>query len=167
MRRNSLLHGSMNGWVGSYLASRPPEIRRTRRLVDGRGLLLPTSAQTFLQHFGEARPIDITIILTDSSKELTDRFCRTGERRPTGNHRFGKTCQAHTIDHRLIPPDHPQTDGMAERFNQRIGKIIKRTLFKSARELADTLKQYCETYDHHLAFRGIGHRTPIEMMLDY
>ena len=125
------------------------------------------SAQTFLQHLIEACPIDITIILTDNGKEFTDRFCRTGERKPTGNHRFDKTCQAHTIDHRLIPPGHPQTNGMVERFNQRIEKILKTTRFKSAQELGDTLKQYCETYNHHLTFRAIGHRTPIETMLDY
>jgi hypothetical protein len=125
------------------------------------------SAEAFLGHLIEACPIDVTTVLTDNGKEFTDRFCRTGERTPTGNHRFDRMCQAHNIDHRLIPPGHPQTNGMVERFNRRIGKILKTTRFRSAKELEDTLNQYCETYNHHLKFRAIAHRTPVETMLDY
>jgi Integrase core domain. len=55
-------------------------------------------------------------VLTDNGKAFTDRFCATGEREPTGRHPVDCLCAEHAIDHRLIKPAHPQTNGMVERF---------------------------------------------------
>jgi transposase InsO family protein len=54
--------------------------------------------------------------LTDNGKEFTDCFAPHGERQPTGNHLFDKACHAGEIQHRLIKPRYPQTNGMGERF---------------------------------------------------
>ncbi len=81
-------------------------------------------AQGFLTHLLQAAPFKITKILTDNGKEFTDRFCATGERDPTGKHRFDRICHEQHIEHRLIPPRHPQTNGMIERFNGRISEVL-------------------------------------------
>jgi transposase InsO family protein len=73
----------------------------------------------------------ISRILTDNGKEFTDRFCPTGERKPTGNHLFDQECAEHGIEHRLIKPRKPQTNGMVERFNGRIQEIVQQTRFES------------------------------------
>ena len=38
------------------------------------------------------------------------------------------------VEHRLIPPRHPQTNSMVKRFNARISEIVKQTRFGSAAE---------------------------------
>lgn len=47
------------------------------------------SASGFLERLIQAAPFRLTSrVLTDHGKEFTDRFCATGERRPTGAHAF-------------------------------------------------------------------------------
>ncbi len=80
-------------------------------------------------------------VLTDNGKEFTDHFCATGERDPTGRHRFDRTCDSHGSDHRLIKPQHPQTNGMVERFNGRISAVLATPRFDAAQSLEDTLSR--------------------------
>ena len=87
------------------------------------------SAQRFLKALIDQVPLTINKILTDNGKECTDRFDCHGEREPTGNHPFDKACQKQGIEHRLIKPKHPQTNGMVERFNGRISRLIQSTRF--------------------------------------
>jgi hypothetical protein len=57
---------------------------------------------------------------------LTDRFTAKGKNRePSGPHLFDRLCKQFDIEQRLIPPRHPQTNGMVERFNGRITDIVK------------------------------------------
>ncbi len=95
----------------------------------------------FLDRLGEQAPFKITKVFTDNGKAFTDRFCATGEREPTGRHVFDRACRRHGIEHRLIPPKRPQTNGMVERFNGRIAEIVKTTRFHSGKELEQTLLQ--------------------------
>lgn len=81
-------------------------------------------------------------MLTDNNKICTDRFTTAGERKPTGNHLFDKACLEHSIEHRLIPPRHPQTNGMVERFNGRIGDVLATPRFDSAADLEATMMRY-------------------------
>ena len=74
------------------------------------------TAAGFLERLRAKAPFVIRTVLTDNGKEFTDRFCATGEREPTGRHAFDQTCTAHGIQHRLIKPKHPQTNGMIERL---------------------------------------------------
>ena len=99
------------------------------------------NAAAFFQRLIAQAPFQVQKVLTDNGKEFTDRFCATGERDPTGRHRFDRTCAQHGIDHRLIKPRHPQTNGMVERFNGRISEVLATTRFDSAQNLADTLSR--------------------------
>jgi hypothetical protein len=125
------------------------------------------SAAAFLEKLVSAFPGTIEKILTDNGKEFTDRYCRAGEREPTGNHPFDKTCQAHSIQHRLTKPKSPQTNGMVERFNGRIAQILKTTRFRSSEDLAQTLNNYLHSYNFLLPQKAIGYKTPMQTLAEY
>ena len=119
-------------------------------------------ARSFLKNIIENAPFFISKIFTDNGKEFTDRFCPTGEREPTGNHLFDQECAEHGIEHRLIKPKKPQTNGMVERFNGRIEDIVQQTRFESAQQLEEALIQYLNIYNSNIPQRNIGHVTPVE-----
>jgi transposase InsO family protein len=77
-----------------------------------------------LQRLVAQAPFKVQQVLTDNGKAFTDRCCATGERAPTGRHRFDRACEQHGINHRLIKLRHPQTHGMVERFNGRISAVL-------------------------------------------
>ena len=105
--------------------------------------ILPTKSaanpSAFLKRLIKAAPFTISKVLTNNGKEFSDRFCATGQREPTGNQAFDKVCAEHVIEHRLIKPRHPQTNGMIERFNGRISEVLNTTRFRSGEPLRDTL----------------------------
>jgi hypothetical protein len=103
------------------------------------------SARSFLKNLLEKAPFTISKVLTDNGKEFTDRFCPSGEREPTGN---DQECAAQGIDHRLIRPRRPQTNGMVERFNGRIGEVVKQKKFESSHHVKEALIQYLRIYNH-------------------
>jgi transposase InsO family protein len=124
-------------------------------------------ARGFLERLLKAAPFKIATLLTDNGKAFTDRFCATGQRVPTGNHPVDRTCNANAIEHRLIKPRHPQTNGLVERFNGRIAEVLATTRFRSGEHLADTLLRYAQTYNHHLPQRALGHITPVEALQNW
>ena len=144
-------------------------IDRTTRWVymEIRAAKSADSAQGFLKNMIQKAPFVITKILTDNGKEFTDRFCATGQRIPTGDHVFDKVCVTHSIEHRLIKPRHPQTNGMVERFNGRIEDIISQTRFISAGLLKDSLLKYNQLYNHHIAQKLLGHMTPVQALKNW
>lgn len=125
------------------------------------------NAQKFLKNLLAKAPFKIRKILTDNGKEFTDRFTPNGEREPTGNHKFDKTCAKNHIEHRLIKPKHPQTNGMVERFNGRVSDILKTTHFDSSQDLAATLKRYLRLYNHHIPQKALGHTTPVQALKEW
>ena len=125
------------------------------------------SAQSFLKRLIDKASFTIVKVLTDNGKEFTDRFCVTGERQPTGNHPFDRVCAEHTIEHRLIKPRQPQTNGMIERFNGRIAEVLTTTRFDSSLSLADTIKRYVMVYNQHIPQKALGHITPLEAMKNW
>lgn len=84
------------------------------------------SSVDFLKRLKEACPFRIEKILTDNGSQFTDRFT-SKEKKPSGNHAFDKACDAMKVEHRLIPPTHPQTNGMVERFNGRISELVSQS----------------------------------------
>ena len=125
------------------------------------------TARGFLERLIAACPIKIVKVLTDNGKEFTDRFCRSGERTPTGNHPFDQVCEQHGIEHRLIKPYTPRTNGMIERFNGRIAEILKTTRFPSSAELEKILLTYADTYVRFIPQKALGHKTPLEALHEW
>ena len=88
------------------------------------------TAAGFLTRFLDSFPLKVHTILTDNGSEFTDRFAvdKKGKPhdKPSGQHPFDRSCAGHRIDHRLTRPFRPQTNGMAERFNRRLGEHLDR-----------------------------------------
>jgi transposase InsO family protein len=101
--------------------------------------------------------------LTDNDSQFTDRFtCK--EKVTSGQHRFDRECHRLQIEHRLIPPRHPQTNRMVERFNGRISEVVQQTRFASAEKLRQTLENHPKLYNHHIPQKALGHTTPISAL---
>ena len=76
-------------------------------------------------------------------------------------------CQEAHIEHRLIPPRHPQTNGMVERFNGRIAEILRSERFDSSADLKQTLENYQWAYNHQIPQRALGHVSPIQALKEW
>ncbi len=124
------------------------------------------SAVDFLRRVHEAAAFKITKLLTDNGTQFTDRFT-SKNKQASGRHSFDRQCKALEIEHRLSPPRRPQTNGMVERFNGRISEVIKQTRFASAAELASTLNNYWQAYNHHIPQRALGHVSPIDSLKNW
>jgi transposase InsO family protein len=124
------------------------------------------SSLDFLERLQAECPIRIRTILTDNGTQFTDRFT-SRQKQPSGNHAFDRACVSAHIDHRLIPPRHPQTNGMVERFNGRISEVCQQTRFASAAELEQTLNDYLLAYNHFIPQQAIGHRSPIDALASW
>jgi len=119
------------------------------------------SSTDFLRRLKAAAPMKIVKLLTDNGSQFTDRF--TGKsKKPSGKHAFDRECALLGIEHRLIKPRHPQTNGMVERFNGRISEVPATTRFRSREDLQTTLERYEKLYNNHLPQRAIGHKTPLQ-----
>ena len=121
------------------------------------------SAVDFLNRLHKAAPMRIDKVLTDNGACFTDCFQRKS-RTPSAKHLFDVRCHALGIEHRLCPPRHPQTNGMVERFNGRIGDVIAQTRFHSALELEQTLLNYVKVYNCRIPQRALGHLCPMQCL---
>jgi transposase InsO family protein len=124
------------------------------------------SAKAFLKALIQAAPFRIQKCLTDNGSEFTDR-CLRREQRPSGEHMFDRACAEQGIEHRLIPPRHPQTNGMVERFNGRIAEVLQTHHFASTEDLETTLHRYVNLYNHHIPQKALNHRSPVQRMKEW
>ena len=122
-----------------------------------------SSIADFLGKVKEACLIKIAKLLTDNGSQFTDRFT-SKKKEPSGRHVFDRLCQQFGIEHRLIPPRHPQANGMVERFNGHISEIVNQTRFGSAAELKSTLLNYLKIYNNNIPQRALKHQTPIQTL---
>ncbi|EGV27526.1 Integrase catalytic region [Thiorhodococcus drewsii AZ1] len=86
---------------------------------------------------------------------------------PAGQHRFDQVCSTHAIEHRLIKPRTPQTNGMVERFNGRIAEVLATTRFDSSQSLEQTITRYVQVYNQHIPQKALGHIAPIQALKDW
>ena len=125
------------------------------------------SARSFLRALHKACPIRIDRLLTDHGKEFTDRLFASRERQPTGNHEFDQLCTALGIEHRLTRPRTPKTNGMVERFNGRIGDVLRTHRFLSSEDMEQTLLRYTHLYNHQFPQSALKSKTPMAAMKDW
>ena len=81
-------------------------------------------ARAFMRRVEEKSPSMIRTVLTDNGKSFIDRFTVGGEHKSSGHHLFDQEYQSHGIEHRLIKPGRPQTNGKVERSNGRISDVL-------------------------------------------
>jgi transposase InsO family protein len=108
----------------------------------------------------------IRTVLSDNGKEFTDRLFGLRKRAATGKHEFDFLCAGLGIEHRLTPPQHPQTNVMIERFNGRIEEELQSHHFRSGEELETTLHRYVAHYNQQLLQSALGSKTPLRAMKD-
>jgi transposase InsO family protein len=125
------------------------------------------NAQDFLRKVRTAFPGEIHKILTDNGREFTDRFCRSGEREPTGAHLFDLVCAEAGIEHRLTKPKTPKTNGMVERFNGRIATLLSHNRVATREELRTLLLNYMHTYNNIIPQRALKHQTPAQALAQH
>jgi transposase InsO family protein len=121
------------------------------------------SSTDFLRRLRTAAPMKIEKRLTDNGSQFTDRFTTKGKQL-SGKHAFDRECAQLGIEHRLIKPRHPQTNGMVERFNGRISDVLATTRFRSREDLQTTIERYVKLYNDHLPQRALGHQTPLQVL---
>ena len=88
-------------------------------------------------------------------------------RPPAGRHEFDRLCSDLGLEHRLAPPQHPQTNGIVERFNGRIEEVLQSHHFRSGEELETTLNRYVLLYNQQLPQSALGTKTPLQVMKDW
>ncbi|CAD7855137.1 MAG: Mobile element protein, partial [Olavius algarvensis Gamma 1 endosymbiont] len=141
----SLLHHKTPLQILKYWYAQKPSLFKkihviirdhTTRSVRGDSAI---SAGGFFKRLIDKAPFIISKVLTDNGKAFTDRFCATGERHPTGNHAFDRVCSDNRIEHRLIKPRRPQTNGMIKHFNGRIADVLRTHRFDSTASFQATL----------------------------
>ena len=125
------------------------------------------NARRFLRDLERACLMTVRTILTDNGKEFTDRLFGLRKRNPTGKHEFDQLCTDLGIEHRLAPPQHPQSNGMVERFNGRIEEVLQSHHFRSGEELETTLHRYVLLYNQQLPQSALGSRTPLQTMKEW
>ena len=67
-----------------------------------------------------------------------------------------------SIQHRLTKPEHPQTNGMAERFNGHIAQVLNAQHFHSAEDLEQTLHRFVCLYNHRTSQKALHHEVAIQ-----
>jgi hypothetical protein len=150
----NLGHGRSPLWCGSQ--------NHHRDLRPGYGRLLRNlrAAQAAITFNSASFP-------TCYGKEFTDRLFGLRKREATGRHEFDRLCADIGIEHRLAPPQHPQTNGMVERFNGRIEEVLQSHHFHSGEELENTLHRYVMLYNQQLPQSALGTKTPLQVMKDW
>ena len=129
-----------------------------------------------LEHFLDAFGHPVHTILTDNGAEFTDRFGDVRWRRRdrgTGNHPFDRVCRRHGIRHKLTQPYRPQTNGMAERFNRRLGEALGnhpgsganagKNRFDNHPERNAFIHTFVDHYNR-TRLRCLGHKAPAELL---
>jgi hypothetical protein len=121
--------------------------------------------KTFLKKVIGFYPYKINYILTDNGLEFTYK----GKAAKTKlTHPFDKVCKRYKIKHRLIKFAHPWTNGMVERFNQKIKiNVIKRYLFDNVNDLESKLILYVNRYNFELKLQQLNRRSPVEYLMEY
>lgn len=132
-----------------------------------------TCLSRFLQKF----PHKVHTILTDNGSEFTDRFAvdmkGKPDGKPSGGHLFDRVCIDNNIEHRLIKPFTPQTNGMVERFNRRISQAIRnlppsphnggKNKFKTTAQRTSFLHLFVDNYNK-TRLRCLNYTAPIHLL---
>lgn len=123
--------------------------------------------KTFLEKVLAFYPYRINYILTDNGGEFSFNFMRKEKKPKKRIHPFDQVCKDNKIQHRTIRFNHPWTNGMVERFNQKVkANVIRRYLFENVKELNDKLVLYVNRYNFELKLQQLNRKTPVEYLVE-
>lgn len=118
-----------------------------------------TKGASFLRKVLRFYPYPIHYLLTDNGFEFTYKALAKKTKKV---HPFDQICFKHKIQHRTIKFKHPWTNGMVERFNQKVkNKVFRRYLFANIEDLREKLIDYCNRYNFEVRLKQLGYKTPV------
>ena len=122
------------------------------------------TASAFLEALVETVPYLIHTVLTDNGIQFADLpKNRKGPTARLRGHPFGRACQRHGIEHRLTKPNHPWTNGQAERMNRTIKEAtVKRYHYDSHDQLRSHLGDFISAYNFARRLKTLKGLTPYE-----
>jgi len=117
-----------------------------------------TNGAEFLEMVLGFYPYKVNYILTDNGFEFTYKALAKKTKKI---HPFDQICLERKIQHRTIKFKHPWTNGMVERFNQKVkNKVFKRYLFAGVDNLKEKLTDYLNLYNFEVKLRQLNYQTP-------
>lgn len=120
-------------------------------------------AVDFLNRLVDFFPFKIHRLLTDNGGEYTNRFYKPEQGGAKTQHPFPALCKALGIEHRLIQPYTPQTNGAVERLVRTVKQAtVKKTNYDSPKDMVAALHTWMNTYNQHRKHGGIQRKTPLE-----
>lgn len=122
------------------------------------------TATDFLRQALAFYPYPVEAILTDNALTFTMRYALHPDRRT----RFEKACLAQGIQHRLLRPYRPESNGKVERFFRTVQEECYDTVrLRSTQHRHQVLKEFLRYYNHQRPHLGIGGLTPIQKRKTY
>jgi len=124
------------------------------------------AASGFLEALVEAVLYRIYRVLTDNGM----RVHRSAENRlgPTARfpgHPFDRVCRSHDIEHRLIKPNHPWTNGQVERMNRTIkDATLSRYHYDSHEKIGKHLDDFILAYNFARRLKTLKGLTPYQLL---
>ena len=122
------------------------------------------AAAAFLEALVEAVPYRINTVLTDNGIQFADLpKNRGGLTARWRGHPFDRISPRHGIDHRLIQPNHPWTNGQVERMNRTIKEAtVKRFFYDTHEQLKAHLSDFIAAYNFARRLKTLRGLTPYE-----
>ncbi len=141
-------------------------------LYDRRG----ATAAAFLRRFLDAFSLEVHTVLSDNGSEWTGRFAVDKKSKPkdspSGGHPVDVLCAQRGITHKLTRPFRPQTNGMVERFNRRLGEHLQQIppntaghhrSFDTHEQRNDYVMTFVANYNR-TRLKCLGYRAPREIL---
>jgi transposase InsO family protein len=125
----------------------------------------------FLRAVVAAFPYKLHTVLTDNGMAFAD-LPRNRGRHPEiealfGGHIFDRVCDEHGIRHKPTKPDHPWTDGQAERMNRTVkDATIKAFHYPDPEALRAHILAFVTAYNFAKHLKALHWRTPFQAVCD-
>jgi transposase InsO family protein len=123
------------------------------------------TAGDFLRRLIAAVPYKVHTIPGNTSSAAPDIKAALDAGEPVWAHTFESACAQNDIDHRLIKPKHPCTNGQVERMNRTIkDATLKRYFYETHDQLRAHLRHFVDAYNFARKLKTLKGLTPYEFI---